>query len=283
MKHSILVLCVALLVGGVATAVEVRLRDGTVIDAENYRVTGSYVMLELADGRKVAYDVADVDLDALRAQEAAAAAESGADAEPQKVPDTISGGRSLKNAATVGEEDQSALAITDRDVKHVRGSGVRGDDEQGDADTAATAEETPEGVEEGGSVLLSNIRVDPLGEGQWSVQGTVTNRDAEPVLNVTVKLQAQASGGGEPWSGEVPVTSYLAPDGNSDFSHSFAFEVPEGGVAPRVQASVTWMRQETRREPDYTTAGGVPHPSNLPLGHGGVSGADVRQLPTPIQ
>ena len=41
------------------------------------------------------------------------------------------------------------------------------------------------------------------------------------------------------------------------------------------------MRQETRREPDYTRAGGVPHPSNLPLEQGGVSGADVVQTPEP--
>jgi hypothetical protein len=33
--------------------------------------------------------------------------------------------------------------------------------------------------------------------------------------------------------------------------------------------------------PDYTKAGGVPHPSNLPLEHGGVTGADLR--PTPVQ
>jgi hypothetical protein len=48
-----------------------------------------------------------------------------------------------------------------------------------------------------------------------------------------------------------------------------------------VRASVIWMRQETTRTPDYTRAGGVPHPSNLPLEHGGVTGADVR--PTEIE
>lgn len=283
MRHSILVLCVALLVGGVATAVEVRLRDGTVIDAENYRVTGSYVMLELADGRKVAYDVADVDLEDLRAKEAAAAAAAGSVAEPQKAPETISGGRSLKSADSVGEEDQSALAITDRDVKHVTGSGVRGEDEQGEADSSAAAGAAPEGQQQGSGVLLSNIRVNPLGEGQWQVQGSVVNRNAEPALNVAVRMAASGSGGGEPWTGELEVTGYLAPDGTTDFSHDFAMEVPEGSPPPQMRASVVWMRQETTREPDYTKAGGVPHPSNLPLEHGGVSGADVRRLPTPIQ
>ena len=53
------------------------MRDGTVITAESYRLTGSYIMLKLGDGRQVAYDVADVDLDALRAAEAAAAGPQG--------------------------------------------------------------------------------------------------------------------------------------------------------------------------------------------------------------
>ena len=96
--------CIALvlLVAGSAAAVDVTLRDGTVISATSYRLTGSYIMLEMADGRHVAYDVADVDLDALRAAEAAAAPA------PEPVEEAggkLSSGRSLKDAATVGEVD----------------------------------------------------------------------------------------------------------------------------------------------------------------------------------
>jgi len=42
---------------------------------------------------------------------------------------------------------------------------------------------------------------------------------------------------------------------------------------------VIWMQQETTRVPDYRR--GAPHPSNLPLEQGGVTGADLR--PTPIE
>ena len=279
MKHCILVFCVVLLVGGVATAVDVRLRDGTVIAAENYRVTGSYVMLELADGRRVAYDVVDVDLEDLRAQEAAASTGSDEAAEARGSRQTISGGRSLKGAAEAAEGDQTSLAITDRDVKHVRGSGVRGDEEQEDADTSSTEAGVPEGQQQGSGVLLSNIRVNALGEGQWQVQGTVVNRNAEPALNVTVKLAASGAGGAKPWNGELQVAAYLQPDGSTDFSHSFAMEVPEGNPPPQLRASVVWMRHEVTRTPDYTKAGGVPHPSNLPLERGGVTGADLRPTP----
>ena len=280
MKHCILAFCVALLVGGVATAIDVRLLDGTVITAENYRVTGSYVMLELADGRNVAYDVGDVDLENLRAQETASQG-AEADAEPQEAPETISGGRSLKSADAAADSDQATLVITDRDVKHIRGSGVLGDEEQEDADSSTSEAAAAEGQVQGSGVLLSNIRVNPMGEGQWQVQGTVVNRNPEPALNVTVKLQASGAGGAEPWSGELQVASYLAPDDSADFSHNFAMEVAEGSPSPQMRASVVWMRHETTRTPDYTKAGGVPHPSNLPVQVGGVTGADLR--PTPIQ
>jgi len=91
---------VAILIAGTAVAVDVQFKDGTVIAAESYRLTGSYVMLELADGRWVAYDVADVDLDALRAAEAAA---TTADAAAEESAATLSSGRQLKDVATVGE------------------------------------------------------------------------------------------------------------------------------------------------------------------------------------
>jgi len=255
---------VAILIAGTAVAVDVQFKDGTVIAAESYRLTGSYVMLELADGRWVAYDVADVDLDALRAVEAAAV-----EAAAEESTATLSGGRQLKDVSTVGEGGATGPTISDRDVRHVRGSGVRGDDEEGE-EQAATPGGTPEGFQEGGGVVLNGLRVTPLGEGQWHVEGEVINRTPSPVTNVRVQLETITSGGGEPWRGETSVTSYLGPDESGVFSHDFAAETPEGVVQPSVRA---------RRVPDYTGAGGVPDPSSLPVGYGGVSGADVRPTP----
>jgi hypothetical protein len=279
MKRVLTTLCVALLAAGIATAMDVTLKDGTVIPAVNYRVTGSYVMIELADGRQVAYDVGDVDLEALRAAEAAAATQETA-AGGEDSSDTLGSGRSLKHASTVGEDDSSGLKISDRDVRHVRGSGVVGDDEEEGGGGAAEAG-VPAGFEEGGGVVLNNIGVTPAGEGRWLVEGVVVNRTPGPVMNVRVKLETASAGGGEPWRGEVPVTSYLGPDETATFSHGFAYRVAEGQSQPDVRVSVIWMKQETVRTPDYTKAGGVPHPSNLPLVHGGVGGADVR--PTEIE
>jgi hypothetical protein len=262
---------------GAAVAVDVPLRDGTVIAADSYTVTGSYVVLKLPNGSQVAYDVIDVDLQALRAAEEAAAA-----GEPPPPPgpsgEAISAGRSLKSAAEAGADEDAALTITDRDVKHVRGSGVRGDEEQAEAETAP-AGGASEGFREGGGVVIDGIRVEAAGEGNWRISGQVINRNPFPVSSVSVKLEA--SGGAEPWSGELQVASALGPDGKAAFEHSFAAEVAEGRPMPRVRATVIWMQEETRRVPDYTGAGGVPHPSNLPVDVGGVTGAEAR--PTPVQ
>ncbi|MCG6949544.1 MAG: hypothetical protein LJE93_11575 [Acidobacteria bacterium] len=281
MLRTVQSLALVLLIAGTAAAVDVTLRDGTVITAESYRLTGSYIMLKLADGRQVAYDVADVDLDALRAAEAAAAgpAAEGAGA-AEASTGTLSGGRTLKDTATLSEKEGSSLTISDRDVRHVKGSGVVGDEEE-TGETAASGGGVPEGFQQGGGVVLNSIRVTPAGEGQWSVEGEVINRTSTPVQNVRVQLEAAVGGTEEPWRGQVAVTNYLGPDETGVFAHSFAGEAPAGRAHPDVRASVIWMSQETTRTPDYTGAGGVPHPSNLPLEHGGVTGVEVR--PTPVE
>jgi len=280
MSRVVQSLALVLLIAGTAAAVDVTMRDGTVITAESYRLTGSYIMLKLADGRHIAYDVADVDLDALRAAETAAKGPTDETAGAGQDAGTLSGGRTLKDVASVGEDDSSSLKITDRDVRHIRGSGVLGEGEE-DEGGASSDGGVPDGFQQGGGVVLNSIRVNPAGEGQWSIEGEVINRTPTPVNNVRVQLEAAVAGGGEPWRGEVAVTNTLGPDETGVFTHSFAGEKPPDRAHPDVRASVIWMRQETTRTPDYTRAGGVPHPSNLPLEHGGVTGADVR--PTPIE
>ena len=116
MSRVVQSLALVLLIAGTAAAVDVTMRDGTVITAESYRLTGSYIMLKLGDGRQVAYDVADVDLDVLRAAEAAAAGPQEESADADQGAGKLSGGRTLKDAALVGEDEGSGPKITDRDV-----------------------------------------------------------------------------------------------------------------------------------------------------------------------
>ena len=183
MKHTLGVLTAVLVAAVLAVAADVPLRDGTVITADSYRITGSYVMIQLPDGSQVAYDVADVDVAALRALEAAAAAEGGAEAapEPQQKTDTVSSGRTLKDAGAAADDRPDGLTISDRDVKHLRGSGVQGDDEQEEADTSGAGGPDAD-FQVGGSVVLNSVTVSPAGEGRWQVQGEVVNRNPKPSI-----------------------------------------------------------------------------------------------------
>lgn len=277
-----LALVIGLMLAATGAALDVPLRDGTVVAAKGYRLTGSFIMIELENGAQVAYDVADVDLDKLRAAEQAAQVAAGESQQAGAQPDPSGGeslvqGRRLKDPDAVGDEPSGDRTISDRDVRHVRGSGVLGEDEEaGEGPDGGV----PSGYQEGGGVILNNLRVSPLGEGRWRVEGEVANRLQAPVMDVRVRLEATPPDG-EPWQGEVGVAGTLAPGASSGFQHQFAVETGADGKQPAVRASVMWMQQETRREPDYTKAGGVPHPSNLPLEHGGVTGADMVRQPTP--
>ena len=264
---TVLVICAV----GPAVAVEVPFRDGSTVEAVTYTVTGSYVMLEMANGSRVAYDVADIDLDALRrAEAAAAAAQEGPPAAPE-APTTLGVTSALQ---VPGEEaSSSGLTITDQHVKHVQGSGIAGPEDDTEAEPAAEGG-VPEGFEQGGSVLLNNVAVKPLDGGQWQVTGEVVNRSSDTVLDVSANLQA-ALPDGSPWTASVPVSGIMGPDEKATFTHTCATPEEAGeGWSPQVQVNVVWMRGESRLEPNYNRT--APHPSALPYDRGGAGGVDTR-------
>jgi hypothetical protein len=253
MKRVFLALLVVGLLAGPAAAIEVRLHDGTVIEAASYTLTGSYLMLELPDGARVAYDIVDVDLDALHQQEQLA---STPEQPPPEETVSLSQGRRLEappaNAAAAG-----GLAITDQDVKHVRGSAAAAAEEGTEQSPASGP---PEGYQQGGSVVINNLQVTAQGEDRWLVEGEVINRFSDPVTNVRVQLQTIAGEGDTPWRGQVDVASMLPPNG-SVFSHGFEAAVPEGKAHPDVRASVIWMQEERRSGPPRPAAAqSVPRP-----------------------
>lgn len=254
-----------------AAALEVPFRDGSVIEVSSYTVNGSYLMLEMADGSRVAYDVADIDLDTLsQAAAAAAAAQAVQQAPPESTTLGVTGSIRIPEATPAASS--AGLTITDQHVKHVRGSGIAGPEDEEEAAPAAD-EGTPEGYEEGGGVLLNNVSVSPLEGGEWQVKGEVVNRTAETVLDVKANLQA-AMPEGDPWTASVGVSGMLGPDEKVTFTHTFATPDSAGeGWTPNIQVSVVWMKSETRLEPNYNRL--APHPSALPYDRGGVGGAEV--------
>lgn len=271
MRKLVMILVLGLAVAP-CSAVEVPFRDGSVIEAVSYTVTGSYVMLEMQGGGKVAYDVADIDLDTLRQAEAAAAA-GRAVPEPKEPPTTlgVTGGLTVPEAAPAS----SGLTITDQHVKHVRGSGIAGPEDVDESAAPAGDDAVPEGFEEGGGVLLNNVSVSPLEGGNWQVTGEVVNRSQDNAFDIRANLQA-AVPEGDPWTASVPVSANLGPDEKADFSHSFSTPSTAGADwTPQVQVSVVWMRGETRLEPNYNRT--APHPSGLPYDRGSVGGVDSQQ------
>ena len=270
MKKLVLALFLVATVAPCA-AVEIPFRDGSVVEAASYTLTGSYLMLEMPGGGRVAYDVADIDLDALRQAEAAGAE---ADAEPERETATLGGAGSLSMPEAT-PDTSGGLTITDQHVKHVRGSGIEGPEDESDDAGAAGGDALPEGFQEGGGVVLNNVTVSPLEGGQWQVKGEVVNRTSDPVLDVRANLQA-AVPDGDPWSASVPVSGLLGPDDKADFTHTFAAPAGAGDDwSPQVQVSVVWMRGESRLEPQYNRM--PQHPSSLPVDVGGVGGAEVRR------
>lgn len=253
--RSALLLLVIVLLCVPASAFEIRLRDGKVIEAESYTLTGSYLMVKMANGAQMAYDVADVDLEALRAAEAAAEAalaEQAATAEEAVQPDLV-GNRTL--SLPPEEAESSGVTITDEDVRRFKPQGEEG----AEGGEAAAPEGPPEGYEEGGRVVINNLRVSSLGEGRWLVEGDIVNRSPNPVNNVRVALQTVADAGDGPWSAELSVTNNLPPDEVAVFSREFQAVAPEDKAHPDIKASVYWMGAPSTSR-GQAPAGRVPGP-----------------------
>jgi hypothetical protein len=251
-KRAVVLVVAIVLVGLSAAALEVRLRDGTVFEAASYTVNGSYLMVTLPGGQQVAYDVADVDLEALRAAEGRAEEPAA----PTTVAPDVAGSRGL--TMPPADAVPSGIAITDQDVKHTwQERGEAG--EEGGEEAAAPG--PPPGFEQGGGVVINNLRVTPQGEDRWVVEGDVVNRTASPVSSVRVQLQTIAGAGQTPWSAEVAVTNLLPPDETAVFSHSFSAPKPEGSAHPDMRATVYWMQMQAPTQPQRAPASRIPGPA----------------------
>ena len=270
--QKLVMAAILIMVVAPAAAMEVPFRDGSVVEAVSYTVNGSYIMLEMENGGRVAYDVADIDLDTLRQAEATAAGQLPEEAETPA--ETLGNAGSLRAPEEAEAAPAGGLTITDQHVKHVRGSGIAGPEDEVE-ETSAAGDGLPEGFEQGGNVLLNNVKVTPLEGGEWQVTGEVVNRMSDSVLDVRAELKADVPDG-DPWTASVGISGLLGPDEKASFTHTFATPASAGDRwSPQVQVNVMWMKsEETRFEPHYNRT--APHPSALPLDRGGVGGADVR-------
>jgi hypothetical protein len=217
-------------------------------------------MLELADGRQVAYDLADVDLDAFKAQ----IADTEAEPEPSRSEPTLSDGRRTLSLPPAEGVTNEGMAITDQDVEHVRPGGggagaAEGEEEEG--------ESTPEGYQTGGRVVISSLQVTAQGENRWLVEGEIVNRRPTTVLDVRVDLRTEAAAGSSPWTGSVRVTNRIEPNKKAVFQHTFKAAKPRDKPHPDVRASVIWTEHGEKgpeAPPAAHSAPRVPAPEDNP-------------------
>ncbi|MGD9252363.1 MAG: hypothetical protein PVG92_00350 [Holophagae bacterium] len=275
MKRLLGAVCATVLAVQLAAAVEVRLLDGTVLDAEQVRVTGSYVMLVLANGAMVAYDVADVDLSSLPFVESGlAAAGDSADDEHE-----LGSGRTLKDANRVGEETGTGLRITDREVRHVQGSGVLGEEELIENPPGSEmSDEIPDGYSQGGSVLVNNLKVAAVDDGLWQVTGEIVNRHTDRVFDVSVRLEQPPTAGVETWRTEIKLSEFLDVNEKAVFQHEFEAPKPADTAHPDVRATAIWMQRGGSEGPEDVTETAAP---SRPSSSRPASRANVLPTPTP--
>jgi len=237
MRRALGVMLLVVVGAATAAAVDVVLRDGTVIHATSYQVTGSYLTLVLPDGRQVAYSTSDVDLDALKAQEASA--EEEAPAAP------VAAGMA---AAQAQLDAPASVTISDADVQHVA---------EAEEETPSATAGPPAGYREGGQVGLQNVRLNQVEPGLWEATGEVVNHTGRTVGDVRVQLELHSDAEGMLSSTDVAVTSVLEPTAKATFSHRFTAGTEK---TPRVRARVFWMQEEPADSaaPPATGGGGGP-------------------------
>jgi hypothetical protein len=225
-----LVLVLALLTASGAGALEIPFRDGSVIQAESYRLTGSYILVTRADGRQVAYNAADVDIEALKATEAEAAPDQQDSESGEATKEGLGRSGQFSKAVAAEDRQRSEVAITDHDVDHV--GDTAGDFDEGPAEPDTIPDEFIPG---GTMILVENFKVEPLDgeEGRYRVTGEVSHRGRNQALNVGGLLESNS--GVTPWAKRFKIADYVNAGETVAFTHDFSLELREGVDAPQVK------------------------------------------------
>lgn len=231
-RKSLLVALLVVAVAASAGAVDIVLKDGTVIHAKAYNVSGNYVVVTQENGSKVAYDRGDVDLAAMRQGQAGETAAPAAE-KPVTTRGMVSQAVAQKPAKGAAKP---AFTITDRDVAHVGGTGEIAPETEEGTDQGSLA-----GHQEGGLVVLQGVRVDPGDKkGEWKAHGEVINRKSVPVSDVRVAVEAVGTGNQTIGKAEVAIGN-LQPGGKGVFSHTFT-----SPTMPVLRVRTFWMQVEAK-------------------------------------
>lgn len=216
-----------------AHAVIVVLSGGKRLDVASYKVNGSYVTVQYANGRSESYPVTAVDLAATKAAsgEKAPPPQPTADSEPHS-----------PFLAAKSSGKSGALVVTDADVKHI--------DATGDEEDAEKKDEQPD---LGSQVVLVSYDKKPIGKGQWAITATVANQGKSAVQGVSAVVRVVDQAGKPLASGSGTLTGKLEPGKQGTITAAVTMD----GEPAQVAFDLTW--QEIK--PNPTPSGSKPQPA----------------------
>jgi hypothetical protein len=151
-------------------------QGGRQVQVARYTMDGSYVVLEYQNGRKEMYPVSAIDL---KATQAAAAAPTA--------PPTAAAGPHSPFLGARSETGKGGVSITDADVKHIERPTPAG--AAGEKEAEKEGSEEAETASGSGQVVLVGYERRRLGETEWEIKATVTNRGTVPVTGVSASMR----------------------------------------------------------------------------------------------
>jgi len=237
MKRAAILLFLVI-AGSPSLAVEIHLRDGSVVEAVEYTLTGSYLLLETADGRHVAYDIADVDLESLPPADGAE--------KTQDVPETDRGKLGVSAALILPEDEQvpEGLTITDRDVGHALPAGAE------EAETGKARDDAAGDSRVGGGVEISRLLTVPLDAGRYRITVEVVNRTQETVQAVRATVSVSYPDR-HPWTDQLSIAAVLAAGDTAELTSVVSLPPgPDEGWQPRFQVLPQWISAERLSNPE---------------------------------
>jgi len=215
-------LVLALMVAGEGWAVTVVLTGGKRLDVATYTVSGSYVTVQYANGRRESYPLSAVDLTATSA--ASGEKTTGSPAPQAGGPHSpFLGARSSTGAG--------AIVVTDADVQHV---------EPPEAEEEKKEEEEPES---GSQVVLVSYEKRKVSDGEWEISATVANQGKTPVQGVAALIRVLDAKGKPVATGSGSLSAKLDPGKQGTITS----RVTVAGEPVQVAVDLSW--QEIRPAP----------------------------------
>jgi len=231
------VLVMAFMLAGEAWAATVVLTGGKRLEVASFNVSGSYVTVQYANGRRESYPLSAVDLTATR---------QASGEKPATAPATEPGGPHSPFLGARASAASGALIVTDADVSHVEA-----------AEGEPEAKEKEAASEAGGQVALLSYEKKRVSESEWEISATVVNQCKNPVQAVSASMRMLDNQGKSVASGSGTLAGKLEPGKQGTITAKVTF----GGEPTQVAFDLTW--QEILPPPKPV---GTPAPAAAPSG-----------------